>query len=128
MVNDPISDFLIRLKNASMARRDTVSLPFSKMKLAIAEILEREGYVAEVDAQPKKYTLSVKLSYKNGAPIITDLKRVSKPSRRLYMGAHEIRPVKRGHGLLVLSTPAGLLSGKEAKMKHVGGEPLFEIW
>jgi small subunit ribosomal protein S8 len=131
MVTDPISDFLIRLQNASMARKVDVSLPLSQMKLSIAKILEREGYVANVGEKAKPEggrTLTCSLIYKNGRPAISGVKRISKPSRRMYMGVRELRPIKRGHGLLVLSTPAGVLTGKEARLKQVGGEALFEIW
>lgn len=129
MVTDPISDFLIRLQNASMARKESVSIPFSQMKRSIAEILSREGYVGEVDAKLKNgNALTLALVYKEGRPAIQGVKRISKPSRRMYMGVRDVRPVKRGYGLLVLSTPAGILTGKEAKQKRVGGEVLFEIW
>ena len=129
MVTDPISDFLVRLQNASMARKDRVSVPFSHMKRSIADILVREGYVSEIDGKAKEgNTLTVTLSYKNGKPAISGVKRISKPSRRLYMGVRDLRPVKRGYGLMLLSTPAGILTGKEAKEKRVGGEALFEIW
>ncbi len=129
MVTDSISDFIIRLQNASRANKETVSLPFSQMKFAIAEILEREGYIASVDKKSKKGgVLSVVLAYKDGKPTIQGVKRISKPSRRIYMGVRDVRPVKRGHGLLVLSTPAGITTGKEAQIKRVGGEALFEIW
>ena len=127
MVTDPISDFLVRLQNASMVGKTQVSMPISRMKLSIAEILAREGYLAGVDKK-KDYNLTVSLVYKNGRPAITGVKRISKPSRRIYMGVHDIKPIKRGHGLLVLSTPAGVLTGKEAHQKRVGGEALFEIW
>ena len=129
MVTDPISDFLVRLQNASMARKAEVSIPFSQMKRSIAEILAREGYVGEVDAKSKKGSaLTLSLVYKDGRPAIQGVKRISKPSRRMYMGVRDVRPVKRGYGLLVLSTPAGILTGKEARAKRVGGEVLFEIW
>lgn len=129
MVTDPISDFLVRLQNASMARKDRVSVPFSRMKRSIAEILAREGYVGEVENKAKEgSSLVVTLSYKNGKPAISGVKRISKPSRRLYMGVRDLRPIKRGHGLMLLSTPAGILTGKEAREKRVGGEALFEIW
>jgi small subunit ribosomal protein S8 len=129
MVTDPISDFLIRLQNASMAKKTHVSLPLSRMKLSIAEILVREGYVSDIDPKAKKENkLSVALVYKNGRPAISGVKRISKPSRRMYMGTRELKPIKRGFGLLVLSTPAGILTGKEAREKRVGGEALFEIW
>lgn len=110
-----------------MVGKESVSLPFSRMKQSIAEILVREGYIGAVDKKDE-YGLTVKLVYKNGRPAITGVKRISKPSRRLYMGVHDIKPIKRGHGLLVLSTPEGILTGKEAHNKRVGGEALFEIW
>lgn len=127
MVTDPISDFLVRLQNASMARKERVSMPFSQMKRSIAEILVREGYVEEVDGKGAG-SLTISLTYRNGRPAISGIKRISKPSRRLYLGVRDLRPVKRGHGLMLLSTPAGILTGKEAKEKRVGGEALFEIW
>ncbi len=129
MVTDPISDFIVRLQNASMARKAEVFIPFSQMKQSIAEVLAREGYLGEVDAKSKKgNSLKLSLVYKDGRPAIQGVKRISKPSRRMYMGVRDVRPIKRGYGLLLLSTPAGILTGKEAKQKRVGGEVLFEIW
>jgi small subunit ribosomal protein S8 len=127
MVTDPIADLLIRLQNASKVNKVNVVLPFSRMKHSIANILEREGYVKSVE-QTKAGALAIELLYKGGRPVITGAKRISKPSRRMYMSVHEIKPVKRGYGLLVLSTPAGVLTGKDAHEKRVGGEALFEIW
>jgi len=128
MVTDPISDFLIRLKNGSAVRRENVTMPFSTMKLRLAELLSREGYVGKVK-RTSAGSLEVELKYNpQNRPVVTGTKRVSKPSRRLYTGARDIHPVKRGHGLLVLSTPAGVLTGAEARKKNVGGEVLFEIW
>lgn len=99
------------------------------MKVAIAQVLEREGYVLAIEKTKKTNELAMTLSYnKDNQPKITGFKRVSKPSRRLYVGVHDIKPIKRGYGLLVLSTPAGVLSGKQAHDQKVGGEPLFEIW
>src|ERR1700757_2053553 len=126
MVTDPISDFLIRLQNASMVRKDTVSLPYSGVKAAIAKVLEREGYITDV--KKKDNTLACSLVYKSGRPAINGVKRISKPSRRMYMGVRDIHPVKRGHGLVLLSTPQGIMTGKEASEARVGGEILFEIW
>ncbi|HVV38873.1 MAG TPA: 30S ribosomal protein S8 [Candidatus Paceibacterota bacterium] len=128
MVTDPIADFLIRLRNALMANKESVVVPSSKMTLALSEVLSREGYIGAVDKKVKNNSLTIALTYKNGRPSILGSKRISKPSRRMYIGVHDVKPVKRGHGLLVLSTPAGILTGKEAKEKHVGGEALFEIW
>jgi len=127
MVTDPISDFLVRLHNASMVGKESVSVPSSKMVRSVADVLVREGYLGATDKQ-KGSTLTVDLIYKNGTPAINGVKRISKPSRRLYTGVRDLKPVKRGHGLLVLSTPAGIVTGKEAREKRVGGETLFEIW
>ncbi len=126
MVTDPIADLLVRLQNASRVGHDEVVLPYSAMKHSIAKILNKEGYVGEVEKQG--HSLVVGLKYNAGRPVILGTKRISKPSRRMYLGVRDMRPVKRGHGLLVLSTPAGILTGKEALTKRVGGEALFEIW
>ena len=128
MVTDPIADFLTRLRNASMARKESVAVPANKMTRALSDVLEREGYISAVDKRAKNNSLSIVLAYKSGRAAIAGAKRISKPSRRMYMGVHDVQPVKRGHGLLVLSTPEGILTGKEARQKKVGGEALFEIW
>ena len=128
MVTDPIADFIIRLQNASRVKHERLSLPFSQMKFAVAKVLEHEGYIADVTKPKDGKHLSVKLVYKNGTPAIAGVKRISKPSRRVYLGAHALRPVKHGHGLLLLSTPEGILTWKDARKQNVGGEALFEIW
>lgn len=128
MVTDPIADLLVRLQNASRVRKERVSLPLSQIKLSIAHVLQKEGYVSAVEASKKDRTLLIALAYAGQRPAISGVKRISKPSRRMYLGVRDVRPVKRGHGLLVLSTPAGILTGKEAREKRVGGEVLFEIW
>ncbi|KKW36041.1 30S ribosomal protein S8 [Candidatus Adlerbacteria bacterium RIFCSPHIGHO2_01_FULL_54_23] len=126
MVNDPISDLLIRLQNASRAGKTHVGIPHSRMKISIAKILKREGYLAGADK--KNNTLTLSLLYKNGRSAISGVKRISKLSRRIYLGVRDLRPVKRGYGTLVLSTPEGVMTGKEARQKRTGGEALFEIW
>lgn len=128
MVTDPIADFLVRLRNAGLSGKEVVTVPASNMAAALATLLEKEGYVKEVSKQRRNNSLTITLAYKNGRPAISGSRRISKPSRRMYLGVRDIKPVKRGHGLLVLSTPAGVLSGKEAREKRVGGEVLFEIW
>jgi small subunit ribosomal protein S8 len=131
MVNDPIGDFIIQLKNAGMVRKHTVSIPYSKMKHAIADALLKAGYVGEVTKHGKKVkkTLDVALKYDaQGAHQIQGVKRVSKPGRRLYISVAEIFPVKFGKGKRIISTPVGILTGEEAKEKNVGGEELFIIW
>src|SRR3954463_6407319 len=110
MVTDPIGDFLVRLKNAGDVKKASVSVPFSAFKMAIAEKLKDAGYVQAVEKKGKKVrkTLDVMLKYdESGQPKISGVKRVSKPGRRMYKNVREIRPVRYGHGSLVLSTPKG---------------------
>jgi small subunit ribosomal protein S8 len=126
MVTDPIGDLLVRLQNASRVGKTSVSLPFSRLKMAVADVLSKEGYVGTPDK--KNYSMTIPLTYKNGRPVITGTKRVSKPSRRMYMGVRDVRPVRHGHGLVVLSTPKGVMTGAQARAARVGGEVLFEIW
>ncbi|MCD5382246.1 MAG: 30S ribosomal protein S8 [Candidatus Pacebacteria bacterium] len=131
MVNDPIGDFIIQLKNAGMARKNEVSIPYSKMKHAIADKLVDAGYILEAAKRGKKAkkTLDVTLKYDEGGNHhIRGVKRVSKPGRRMYIPVADIYPVKFGRGKRVLSTPAGILTGEEARAQNVGGEELFIIW
>jgi small subunit ribosomal protein S8 len=130
MVSDPIADLINRLKTAQMAGRPSISVPFSNLKFAIAELLARHGFVGEVSKRGKKVKkyVDLTLKYEEGRPEVSGVKRLSKPSKRVYLGASDIRPVKYGHGLLVLSTPKGLLTDKEARKEKVGGEALFSIW
>ncbi len=131
MITDPVGDFIVRLTNAGAVKKPVVVAPFSALKYAIALKLKDRGYVADVEKKTKqeKSILEVTLSYsKDGLHKIAGVKRVSKPGRRLYMKAKEIRPVKYGKGSVILSTPAGILTGDEARKNNVGGETLFEIW
>ncbi len=131
MVGDPIGDFIIRLKNAGAVNHESVSIPFSKVKMAIAEVLKETGFIKNVDKSGKKIrkTIHVELQYKtDGAPKITVAKRVSKPGRRIYKSADEVFPVRYGKGILILSTPKGILTDTQARKERVGGEALFEIW
>ena len=130
MVTDPIADFLIRLKNGNLAKKTEVVMPYSKMKQELANLLVREGYVAETSRRGKHTIkdLVVTLKYNAEKPAITGTKRMSSPGRRLYMGVREVHPVKRGHGLLVLSTPKGVMTDKQVRRERVGGEALFQIW
>lgn len=130
MVSDTVGDFIIQLKNAGMVKKETVSVPYSKLKLSIARKLQEAGYVSEVAENGKgaKKTLEVTLKYDNGTNHITGVKRISKPGRRLYTKVAEIYPVKFGKGHVILSTPAGILTGEEAREKNMGGEQLFIIW
>lgn len=131
MVGDTVGDFIIQLKNAGMVGKKNVSLPYSKLKAAIADKLVSEGYIVEAKKEGKKVakTLEVTLKYDtNGDHTIRGVKRVSKPGRRLYIKSTEIYPIKFGKGRMLLSTPAGILTGEEARKQNVGGEQLFIIW
>jgi len=131
MTSDTIGDFIIRLKNAGAVKKESISVPFSSLKLAVAEKLKDAGFVASIDKKGKKVrkTLDVVLKYDTeGIHVIHGVKRISKPGRRVYRNAREIMPVRYGHGTLVLSTPKGILTDKEARKENVGGEALFEIW
>lgn len=131
MITDVIGDLLVRLKNGSAVKKDTVSVPFSSFKQAIVEKLKDAGYIRGYEKRGKKVkkTLEVALKYdEEGKPVIRGVKRVSKPGRRLYRSVIEITPVRYGHGSLFLSTPKGVMTDKEARKERVGGEALFEIW
>ena len=131
MITDPISNMIISMKNGALVSKETVVVPFSKLKYAIAQCLKEHGYIAEVSKKTEKNNvpvLEISLAYKGGAPRIHDVKRISKPSRRTYMSVHDIHTVKNGHGMLVLSTPKGILGDKQARKELVGGEALFMIW
>ena len=127
---DSISNMIIMIKNASLANKEVVSFPYSKMKNAIAECLKKEGYLSEVSKKVKKGMpmIEVGLVYVENKPKITDVQRISKQSKRVYFGMKDIHTVRNGTGLLVLSTPKGILSGKEARKEQVGGEALFKVW
>lgn len=128
-MQDPISDMLTRLRNAGMSSQKEVVMPSSKMKAAIAKVLLDEGYIAgfHVDGDVKK-TLTIELKYYMRRPVIEGLERVSKPSCRLYCGSKEIPRVKDGLGIAILSSPKGVLSGKDAQKQNVGGEVLCYVW
>jgi small subunit ribosomal protein S8 len=131
MVNDPVADFIVRLKNAGAIKKASVSVPFSNLKLAIAEKLKEAGFVSAIEKKGKKVkkSLDVTLKYdSSGNHVIHGTRRVSKPGRRLYKAVHEINPVRYGHGALILTTPKGIMTDKEAKKEKIGGEALFEIW
>ncbi len=130
MVGDTIGDFIIRLKNAGAVGKAEVLVPYSKLKHAIADKLVATGYIAKAEPEGKKVqkNLVVTLKYENGKHAIDGVKRISKPGRRLYTKVADIHKVKFGQGLMILSTPAGILTNDEAKAQNVGGEQLFIIW
>lgn len=118
------------LKNAGLAGKESVVLPYSKMKNAIAECLKKEGYINKISkkARHNHPVLEIELSYVNKKPRISEVERISKQSRRVYFGIKQIHSVRNGSGMLVLSTPKGILSGKDARKENVGGEALFQIF
>lgn len=128
---DVIGDLIVRLQNAGAVGKPVVSVPFSNFKLAIAEKLCEAGYVKGVEKKGKKVkkTLDIALKYdESGKHVVHGARRISKPGRRMYRNVLEIHPVNYGHGALILSTPKGIKTDKEARKEKVGGEALFEIW
>ena len=132
MTSDPIADMLTRIRNANTAKHDTVDIPASKMKLAIADILLKEGYVKAVDVVEEGNFKTIKITLKYGAnkneKILTGLKRISKPGLRVYAGKDEIPSVLGGLGIAILSTNQGIVTDKEARKLQVGGEVLAFVW
>ncbi len=131
MVGDPISDLITRIKNAGNVGKESLEMPHSNLKASVAQALSKAGFLGEISKEGKgvKKTLIIELLYKNnGSPRIIDLKRVSKPGRRLYKSVKHIFPVRYGKGAAIFSTPKGILTDTEARKERVGGEELFKIW
>lgn len=133
MMTDPIADMLTRIRNAVRIERPSVTMPVSKVKRGIAEVLKREGYIWDyklVEAvDNRSATLEIELKYgPNGERLIRHIKRVSKPGCRVYSPAEELRPILSGLGIRIISSSHGVLSDREARQKNVGGEVLCEIW
>ncbi len=126
MLTDPIADMLTRIRNAHLALHKEVNVPRSKMKEAIAAILKQEGYIEGVTVSERNITISLK--YYKGKAVISGLKRISTPGRRVYVGAQGIPKVQNGLGICILSTSSGVLDGVSALDRKVGGELLCEIW
>jgi small subunit ribosomal protein S8 len=129
-LSDPIADFLTRIRNASTAKKAELHVPYSRIKAEIARILKQEGYIAnyEVDTTGKFPQIKVVNKLANRSSAITGLKRISKPGLRKYVGAGEIPRVLGGMGISILSTPRGIVTGREAKKQNVGGELLAYVW
>ncbi|MDR1947032.1 MAG: 30S ribosomal protein S8 [Desulfovibrio sp.] len=126
MLTDPIADMLTRIRNAHLALHKEVSVPSSKMKKALADILKQEGYIDGVRDEGKCIVITLK--HFGGKPAIRGLKRVSKPGRRVYVGSSYIPRVQNGLGICIVSTSKGVLDGVTAAERQVGGELLCEIW
>lgn len=129
-MNDPISDMLTRIRNAQMAEKATVSMPSSKLKVAIAEVLKEEGYVDGFKVEkgePGKATLQIGLKYYSGRPVIEKIQRVSRPGLRIYKGNNEIPKVMNGLGIAIVSTSKGLMTDRKARANGIGGEVLCVV-
>ena len=129
-LTDPIADFLTRLRNATKAQKTQLALPFSTIKSDMARVLKEEGYIADytVEGEGAEKHITVKTKFVSQASAITGLQRVSRPGLRRYVGATEIPRVRGGQGIAILSTPRGVLSGREAKRQNVGGELLAYVY
>ncbi len=131
-MSDPIADMLTRIRNANTAKHDTVDIPSSKMKIAIANILVDEGYIAKYDIVDNGNFKNIRVTLKYGADksekVITGIKRISKPGLRVYAGKAEIPSVLGGLGVAIISTNKGVITDKEARKLQVGGEVLAFVW
>ena len=129
-VTDPISDFLLRIRNASKAKKLRVEIPASKMKQGLAEILKKESFIHDysIIEDNKQNVIKIQLKYRDGSRAITGLKRISKPGLRIYKDATELPRVLNGLGTAVISTSKGLMTDKEARSQSVGGEVICYIW
>ncbi len=126
MLTDPIADMLTRIRNAHRALHKDVKVPKSRMKVSLATILKEEGYVEDVAVDDA--VINITLKYDRGRPVISGLRRISTPGRRVYVNAREIPKVQNGLGICILSTSSGVMDGQSASEKNVGGELLCEIW
>lgn len=135
LIMDSISDFFIRIKNAYLVKKDRVVIPFSRMKYEMARILEQGGFLGAVRKKKKlkksgyeELFLDLKLKYESNEPAFSNVRLLSSPSRRIYLKKSEIRPVKDGYGILIISTSRGIMTGGEAKKLGLGGQAIAEIW
>ena len=130
-VNDPLSDMIARIKNAAMRKRSKVSTPASKMRERVLDVLQSEGYIRGFTLVQKPGAFpefEVELKYFDGEPVIAEISRVSKPGRRVYSAISDLKPVKNGLGISILSTPKGVMSDTAARDANVGGEVLCRVY
>lgn len=130
MTTDPIADMITRIKNALLAQKSEVVIPYSKMKKSVAEILQQEGYIEAVKINETGVfpELVVTLKYRGKLPVVNDVKRLSKPGRRLYAPAKKIPRALGGYGITIISTSKGLMTDKQARKENIGGELLCQVW
>jgi len=127
---DPISDMLTQIRNAQAVKKETVNVSFSNLKYEIAKVLEKEGFLKKVGKQGKKTRKKIEiiLKYDSGTPVISGLRRISKPGQRIYKKRREIKRVKGGYGKTIISTSKGLMTDREARKQKLGGEVICEVW
>lgn len=127
---DPIADMINRIKNAHAVKKETVEVPFSKIRFEIGKTLERTGFLKKVELKTKrsKRPIELTLQYKEGMPAILGVKRISKPGMRMYAGVPQLRRIARKRGIVIVSTSKGLMTAGEARTQGLGGELLCEIW
>ena len=131
MMNDPIGDMLTRIRNAQLRGKSTVSTPASKLRAWVLDVLADEGYIRgyeRADTANGQGEITISLKYFEGTPVIRDLKRVSKPGRRVYLGSKELPSVRNGLGVSIVSTPKGVMSDAAARSANVGGEVLCTVF
>ena len=129
-MNDPLSDLLTRIRNGQQARKDSVLTPASKLRAHVLDVLQREGYIRGYSEEllAGQKGLRIELKYFEGQPAIQHLARISKPGRRVYSGSKELQRIRNGLGVVIVSTPRGVLSDAEAREQNVGGEVLAEVF
>ncbi len=129
-MTDPIADMIIRIKNASDSKKESVVFPYSKLKLSILDVLMKEGFIRSFGKKGKKIAkfIEVGLIYDENGARVKGVDRLSKTSKRIYFQSKDVRPVKSGYGALILSTSKGIMTDKQARAEHIGGEGLFKIW
>ncbi|MGC8880674.1 MAG: 30S ribosomal protein S8 [Minisyncoccia bacterium] len=130
-MTDPIADMITRIRNALMVKKQTIKVPFSKFKMEILRVLKKNGYLEDfvkIGREPKRM-IEITLAYdENNIPKITEIKKISKPSQRVYKKSKHIFPAKGRFGIYVVSTPQGVMTDKEARAKKLGGEIILEVW
>lgn len=130
-MSDPLGDMLTRIRNGQTARKSIVSAPASRLRENVLEVLKREGYIrsfSSAEVRPGISELKIELKYHEGAPVISEIHRVSTPGRRVYSGIKDLKRVYNGLGIAILSTPRGVLSDNEARVANVGGEVLCQVF
>jgi len=130
-INDPLSDLIARIKNANQRKRAKVSTPASTLRRRVLDVLQDEGYIrgyALIETPGEHPTFEIELKYFDGEPVIADIARVSRPGRRVYSSIKDLKPVKNGLGISILSTPKGVMSDSAARSENVGGEVLCRVY